>query len=173
VFSSLWGGHFVTFAKQAKPLGYFDAIKYNFMGVGEAGSPESTKSMGKDYPVGIWGNSYDAFYWDAGPAAHKEYTARLAKFLSDQQPSSWPIQGYIGMQFLVEAINKAKSTDSDKVSAALRGLTVNTPVGPMTIRAKDHNATRGQIYGRTVMDEKYPFAIMKPAQYVAPDRFMD
>ncbi|HXG16091.1 MAG TPA: ABC transporter substrate-binding protein, partial [Calidithermus sp.] len=43
VFSSLWGGHFVTFAKQAKPLGYFDAIKYNFMGVGEAGSPESTR----------------------------------------------------------------------------------------------------------------------------------
>ena len=27
VFSSLWGGHFVTFIKQAKPLGYFDAIK--------------------------------------------------------------------------------------------------------------------------------------------------
>ena len=24
VFSSLWGGHFVTFIKQAKPLGYFD-----------------------------------------------------------------------------------------------------------------------------------------------------
>ena len=20
--------------------------------------------MGDDYPVGIWGNSYDAFYWD-------------------------------------------------------------------------------------------------------------
>src|SRR5258706_1825998 len=35
VFSSLWGGHFLTFAKQAKPLGYFDAVKYNFMGVGE------------------------------------------------------------------------------------------------------------------------------------------
>ena len=36
VFSSLWGGHFVTFAKQAKPLGYFDSIQYNFIGVGEA-----------------------------------------------------------------------------------------------------------------------------------------
>jgi branched-chain amino acid transport system substrate-binding protein len=78
VFSSLWGGHFVTFAKQAKPLGYFDALKYNFIGVGEAGSPESTKSMGKEYPVGIWGNSYDAFYWDGAPAAHKEYTQRLS-----------------------------------------------------------------------------------------------
>src|SRR5687767_11680442 len=86
VFSSLWGGHFVTFAKQAKPLGYFDAVKNNVMAVGEAGSPESAKSMGKDYPVGIWGNSYDAFYWTAAPAAHKDYTARLAKYLKDQQP---------------------------------------------------------------------------------------
>src|SRR5882724_6441172 len=72
VFSSLWGGHFVTFAKQAKPLGYFDAVKYNVIAVGEAGSPESTKSMGKDYPVGIWGNSYDAFYWGE-TAAHRDY----------------------------------------------------------------------------------------------------
>jgi branched-chain amino acid transport system substrate-binding protein len=173
VFSSLWGGHFVTFAKQAKPLKYFDAIKYNFIGVGEAGSPESTKSAGSDYPVGIWGNSYDAFYWDGAPAAHKDYTARLAKFLKDERPSSWPIQGYIGMQFLAEAIAKAKSTDSDKVSAALKGLTVSTPTGPMTIRAKDHNANRGQLYGKTVMDPKFPFAIMKPLTYVDPSKFMD
>jgi branched-chain amino acid transport system substrate-binding protein len=173
VFSSLWGGHFVTFAKQAKPLKYFDAIKYNFIGVGEAGSPESTKSAGSDYPVGIWGNSYDAFYWDGAPAAHKDYTARLAKFLKDERPSSWPIQGYIGMQFLAEAIAKAKSTDSDKVSAALKGLTVSTPTGPMTIRAKDHNANRGQLYGKTVMDPKFPFAIMKPVTYVDPLPFMD
>jgi branched-chain amino acid transport system substrate-binding protein len=173
VFSSLWGGHFVTFAKQAKPLAYFDAIKFNFIGVGEAGSPESTRSAGNDYPVGIWGNSYDAFYWDTAPAAHKEYTARLAKFLKDERPSSWPIQGYIGMQFLAEAITKAKSTDSDKVSAALKGLTVNTPTGPMTIREKDHNANRGQLYGKTVMDPKYPFAILKPVEYVDPTKFMD
>jgi len=173
VFSSLWGGHFVTFAKQAKPLGYFDGVKYNFIGVGEAASPESAKTMGKDYPVGIWGNTYDAFYWDGASAAHKDYTARLVKFLKDEQPSSWPIQGYISMQFLVEAIAKAKSIDADKVSAALRGLTVITPSGPMTIRASDHNATRGQLYGKTVMDPKFPFAILKPAQYVAPDGFMD
>src|SRR5512145_3502022 len=103
VFSSLWGGHFVNFSKQAKPLGYFDAVKYNFIGVGEAGSPESTKTMGADYPVGIWGNSYDAFYWEDAPAAHKDWVQRLAKYTKDDHPSSWPIQGYIGMQFLAEA----------------------------------------------------------------------
>src|SRR5262245_27690808 len=103
VFSSLWGGHFVNFAKQARPLGYFETIKYNFIGVGEAGSPETTKSMGQDYPVGIWGNSYDAFYWDTASPAHRDYTARLAKYTKEEYPSSWAIQAYIGLQFLTEA----------------------------------------------------------------------
>jgi branched-chain amino acid transport system substrate-binding protein len=173
VFSSLWGGHFVTFAKQAKPLGYFDAIKYNFFGAGEAASPETTKSMGADYPVGIWGNSYDAFYWTEGPPAHRDYVARVSKYLKDEYPSSWAIQGYIGMQALAEAIKKAGSTDADKVSKALMGLTIDMPHGKMTIRAKDHQANRAQIYGKTVKDPKYPFAIMKPAVYVDPAKFMD
>ena len=172
VFSSIWGGHFVTFSKQAKALGYFDAIKYNFVGGGEAGSPETTKSMGADYPVGIWGNSYDAFYWGESPA-HREYTQRLSKYLKDDYPSSWAIQGYIGMQFLAEAIKKAGSTDSDKVSQALIGLSVDTPVGKLTIRNKDHQANRGQLYGKTVMDPKYPFPIMKPVTYVDPSKFRD
>ena len=172
VFSSLWGGHFVNFSKQAKPLGYFDAVKYNFIGVGEAGSPESTKAMGKDYPVGIWGNSYDAFYWGQTPA-HRDYVARLSKYLKDEYPSSWAIQGYTGMQFLAEAIKKAGSTDSDKVSKALLGLTIDTPIGKQTIREKDHQANRGQLYGKTAMDPKYPFPIMKPVEYVDPTKFMD
>jgi branched-chain amino acid transport system substrate-binding protein len=173
VFSSLWGGHFLTFAKQAKPLGYFDAVKYNFIGVGEAGSPESAKTMGADYPVGIWGNSYDAFYWEDAPAAHKDWIARLSKYTKDEYPSSWPIQGYLGMQFLVEAIKKAGSTESDKVSKALVGLTIDTAVGKQTIREKDHQANRGQLYGKMVKDPKYPFAIMKPVTYVDPTKFMD
>ena len=173
VFSSIWGGHFLTFSKQAKPLGYFDAIKYNLIGAGEIASPEATKAMGAEYPVGVWGNSYDAFYWQDAPPAHRDYTARLSKFLKDDAPSSWSIQTYMAMQFLVEAIKKAGSTDSDKVAKALLGLTVDTPHGKLTIRAKDHQANRGQLYGQTVRDPKYPFAIMKPMTYVDPTKFMD
>src|SRR5438094_1322598 len=172
IFSSIWGGFFVTYSKQAKALGMFDTIKYNFIGVGEAATPETTKSMGADYPVGIWGNSYDAFYWGETPG-HRDYTARLSKYLKDEYPSSWAIQGYIGMQFLTEAIKKAASADSDKVAKALLGLTVETPIGPLTIREKDHQANRGQLYGKTVKDPKYPFAIMKPVTYVDPSKFMD
>jgi len=173
VFSSLWGGHFVTFAKQAKPLGYFDAIKYNLIGAGEIACPESTRVMGAEYPFGIWGNTYDAFYWEDASPAHREYIKRLSRYLKDEYPSSWAIQGYIGMQFLTEAIKKAGSTESDKVSKALIGLSVDTPHGKMTIRAKDQRSSRGQLYGQTVKDPKYPFAIMKPLTYVDPAKFLD
>ena len=172
IVSSIWGGFFVTYAKQGKALGMFDAVKYNFIGLGEAATPETTKSMGADYPVGIWGNSYDAFYWGE-TAAHREYTERISKYLKDEYPSSWAIQGYTGMQFLIEGIKKAGSTDSDKVSKALLGLTIDTPISKQTIREKDHQANRGQLYGKTVKDPKYPFAIMKPIEYVDPTKFMD
>src|SRR5215510_8485326 len=118
VFTSLWGGHFVTFVKQAKPLKYFEAVKFNVLAAGEAGAIETAKAMGDDYPVGIWANAYDAFNWD-GPQTHKEYIKRLRAYLKDEHPSSWPITGYIGMQMLTAAIAKAGSTDSDKVAKAM------------------------------------------------------
>ncbi|HEU4438752.1 MAG TPA: ABC transporter substrate-binding protein, partial [Methylomirabilota bacterium] len=45
IVSSIWGGFFVTYSKQAKALGVFEAVKYNFLGLGEAATAETTKSM--------------------------------------------------------------------------------------------------------------------------------
>ena len=173
VFSSLWGGHFVTFAKQAKPLRYFDSFGSNFLGAGEAGAIETAKAAGDDYPIGIWANSYDAFNWTEGPPAHKEYIARLKAYTKEEAPSSWPITGYIGMQILTAAIAKAGSTDSDKVSAAMLDITVDTPIGTQTIRAKDHQANRAQFWGKMTKDPKYGFAVMTPPVYIDPLPFMD
>lgn len=172
VMSVICCGNFDTFAKQAKPLGYFESINLNMLAVGEAGSVETARSLGNDYPLGIWGNTYDAFFWDAGPA-HKSYLDRLKKYLNDPQPSSWSIQGYIAMHFLTEAIKKANSIESDKVSKALLGLTLDTPHGSMTMREKDHQCNRGQLYGKMVKDEKYSIPILNPVIYMDPLKFMD
>jgi branched-chain amino acid transport system substrate-binding protein len=123
--------------------------------------------------VGIWANSYDVFNWEAGPQAHRDYIARIKAYTKEETPSSWPLVGYMAMQALVEAIRKANSTDADKVSAALRGLSWDSPLGKQTIRAKDHNANRGQFWGKMQKDPKYPFAIMTQIQYVDPLPFMD
>ena len=173
VFSSLWGGHFVTFIKQAKPLGYFDRINNNFIAGGEAGSIESAKAIGDDYPLGIWGNSYDVFHWEDGPAQHKDFVERLKKYTNQEQPSSWPVVGYIAMQVLVEGIRKANSAKPDDVAKALLGITVDTPIGKQTINPKTHSANRGQFWGKMVKDPRYSFAIMEKPIYVDPTPFLD
>ena len=52
-------------------------------------------------------------------------------------------------------------------------MSVDTPAGKLTIREKDHQANRGQLYGKTVKDSRFPFPIMKPVEYVDPTKFMD
>ena len=88
-------------------------------------------------------------------------------------PSSWPLVGYMAMQSLVAAIQKANSTDSEKVAAALLGISWDSPLGKQTIRAKDHNANRGQFWGKMQKEAKYPFVTMSQIQYVDPLPFMD
>ena len=72
VFSAMWGGHFVTWAKQAKPLGFFDLVKNHVVNGGEAGSVEATRALGPDYPFGIYGNSYDLAAYAGQPEFAQE-----------------------------------------------------------------------------------------------------
>src|SRR6185295_14299806 len=148
VFSALWGGHLVSWAKQAKPLGFFDLVQNRVVNGGEAGSVEATRALGPDYPFGIYANSYDLAAYEGQSDAHKKYIERIKAFTKEDPPSTWPVTTYVAMQFLVEAIKKANSVDSDKVAKALLDLTVEAPFGKQTIRASDHQADRGQFYGK-------------------------
>ena len=149
-------GNFLTFAKQAKPLGYFEALKHNFLGLGEAGSVESARSLGNDYPVGIWGNTYDAFNWETAPPRTRNRSPASRNTLGEEYPSSWPIQGYIAMQFLAEAIKKANGIDPTRSPRRSRTSRSRRRSASRRIRAKDHQANRGQLWGKTVMDAEVP-----------------
>ncbi|MBX9588041.1 MAG: ABC transporter substrate-binding protein [Hyphomonadaceae bacterium] len=174
VFSGMWGGYFVTWVKQARPLGYFETLENRIINPAEVGSIEVTRTMGADYPFGIWSNTYDIAHYDGQSEAHKKYIERVSAFTKQDPPSTWPITTYVAMQFLTEAIKKANSTDSDKVSKALLGLTIEAPFGRQTLREKDHQADRGQFYGRMVKDARGgPNAVMSEVRYVDPKPFMD
>jgi len=172
VFSAMWGGHFVTWAKQAKPLGFFDAVQNRVVNGGEGGSVEATRALGADYPFGIWSNSYDLAQYDGMPASHKAYIEKIKAYTKEDPPSTWPITTYVAMQFLVEAIKKANSVDSDKVAKALLDLTIDAPFAKQTLRASDHQADRGQFYGKMVKGPSGN-AIMTEVKYVDPKPFMD
>src|SRR5581483_4796228 len=52
IFCDVFGGDFVTFAKQAAPLGYFKAINNRLADAGEVGSTDEAEALGADYPYG-------------------------------------------------------------------------------------------------------------------------
>lgn len=171
-FSVICCGNFDAFAKQARALGYFRQLGPRVVAVAEAGSVEMFKALGDEYPLGIWGNTYDAYNFES-TAAHKAYLDRVRKFTKETIPSSWVIQGYISMQFLVEAIRKAGSLDQPKVSAALKGLTIQSPQGAITMRAKDQQADRAMLWGQAAKTATAPFPVLTNIRSIAVDRLMD
>jgi len=170
VFSCLWGGHFITFAKQAKDYGFFEKVK--FVAGGESGCLEAVKGAGADMPLGIVSNAYDTFYYPETDW-HKDWIERLKKYTGEEYPSSWCGTGYDAMKFLVEAIAKAGTTETDKVIAALEDLTVDSSVGKLLMRKKDHQAVRGQYWGTLTKVDEYPFPILRPVEYVKADDLME
>lgn len=171
VFANLWGSHFPGFAKQAATFGFFERVRY--ISAGEIGSPEISAELGPDYPDGVWGNSYELFYYPDTPE-HNEYLQALRERTGTDHTPSFPITGYVAVQFLAEAIRQAGSTDSDAVAEALRGLTINTPVGQMTMR-EDQQANRGEFWGEMNPSNVagYSHHVMNPVEYIPGDDLMD
>jgi len=48
---------------------------------------------------------------------------------------------------------KAHSTDSEKLVDAAEGINVETPFGPITFRAIDHQSTLGAFVGKTALKD--------------------
>lgn len=168
VLNFVYGDMFIAFVKQAKPYGYFEKVRV--ISGAEVVSTEMAAPLAKDMPEGILGNAYDVFYWPDTPE-HKSFVKAYLDKTGEAFVPGWAIQGYIGTYFLAEAIKKAGTTDTEKVITAMEGLTVKTPVGPVTMRAYDHQANRGQVYGVTVHAADYPFATLKDVRYLPAEGF--
>jgi branched-chain amino acid transport system substrate-binding protein len=165
VISGLWGPHFVSWVKQAAPLGFFNKIKW--ISGGEIGSHEIAGELKGEYPDNVISNTYELWYHGNDPS-HEAFQARLAKKLNTKETPQWAVLGYIGVMYAAQAMEKAKSTEADKVAAALEGMTIKTPVGTLTIDAKTHQANIGQFWGPMVKKPGRAYRMMDPAEYIQP-----
>ena len=155
VFCSLWGGDLVAFIKQAKAYGIFDKMKWI---IATGGDITVAKALGSDMPKGMIVDQRYYFHWpetERNKAFVKAYMADYKDY-----PSAWAAEGYDGVTFLAEAVKKAGSLDTEKVVAALEGLTIDAPRGKATLRKEDHQLSSDFMVGETVFVKEYPFAIV-------------
>ena len=170
VYCSLFAGDFVTFTKEATPLGYFKAIKNRLIDGGEVGTVDEAQALGDNYPYGIIADAYDPVIWGGAgePAAHKAFETNVQTFMKSKYGSGWAIVGYEAIEALAEGVKKAGNTKSDDVAKALLGLTFDTPVGKRTFSATSHETLSPEYWGTMVKDAAYPFAIMKNPESLPP-----
>ncbi|MGH7065251.1 MAG: ABC transporter substrate-binding protein [Stellaceae bacterium] len=163
VYASLFAGDFITFTKEAKPLGYFKMIQNRMIDAAEVGTTDEAQALGNDYPYGIVSDSYDPVIWGGAnePAAHKKFVEDLKAFTKEKYASGWSIVGYQSIFALADGIKKAGDTKSADVAKALLGMTWDTPVGKRTFSAKSHETFAPEYWGVMVKDAAYPFAVMK------------
>ncbi len=171
VFSGVWAGVFPNFAKQAEAFGFFD--RFEFVSAGALGSTRFLEAMGDDMPRGIWGNSVEVWYYPRSDA-HNEYLAAIEAQIGEQ-PDGFHATGWVAMQFIAEAVKAAGSTQSAAVSDALKGLTIESISGPLTMRASDQQANRGTFWGQIADSDMdgYDAPVMSPIEYIPADDIMD
>jgi branched-chain amino acid transport system substrate-binding protein len=161
VMCDLFAGDFVTFTKEAKPLGYFKAIDNRLIDGAEVGTTDEAQALGNDYPFGITSDAYDPVIFTSNePPEHKAYIDHLKAFAKTQFASGWSIVGYESIVALADGIEKAGNTKSDDVSKALTGLTFDTPVGKRTFSVKSHETFSPEYWGVMTREAAYPFAVI-------------
>ena len=110
-----------------------------------SGEPEYLDPLGDETPRGWIVTGYP---WDqiSTPEHAKFFNAYFKKF--NDHPRLGSVVGYAAFQAIFAGIARAKSTDTEKLIVALRGLQFGTPFGPATFRALDQQSTMGAYVGK-------------------------
>ena len=142
IFSSLFGADLQKFVREGNIRGLFKGREVvNLLG----GEPEYLDTLKDETPTGWWVTGYP---WDQiKTPAHKKFLEAYEKRWKDY-PRVGSVVGYSTMYTVANALKKAGSTDTERVIAALEGLEMDTPFGPIVYRAVDHQSTMGAYVGQ-------------------------
>lgn len=142
IFNVTFGGDLARFVREGTTVGFFEGKSVVSLLSGE---PEYLDPLGAEAPDGWIVTGYP-WYAIETPAHRRFVEAYRARF--GETPRLGSLVGYNTFKAIIAAIAKAGSTDTEKLVAAMRGLTFDSPIGPITFRASDHQATMGAFVGR-------------------------
>jgi ABC-type branched-subunit amino acid transport system substrate-binding protein len=134
MYTSVAGNDTVRLFNQMSQYGLLN----NMIVVGASGSvtSQNLKAIGKAAEGFVTGVGYSV---EIEGAENKKFVQAFQNH-AKAAPDLYGADSYGVMYFYKAAVEKAKSTDTDKVRTAMRGLEWMTPQGKKTMRAGDHQA---------------------------------
>jgi branched-chain amino acid transport system substrate-binding protein len=167
IFNVTFGADLARLVREGNLRGLFPRLPVVSLLSGE---PEYLDVLREETPANWIVTGYP---WDqlAHPEHARFFTAYYRK--NNDYPRLGSVVGYAMMQAIAAGVTRAKSTDTEKLIAAFRGLSFATPFGAATFRALDHQSTMGAYVGKlalrggkgTMVDWRYADG----ARYLPPD----
>lgn len=156
IYTSVAGNDTVRFFNQMAEFG----VSRNVQVVGASGTVtgQNLAAIGKNADGFVTGVGYSPLI---DTPENKRFVAAF-EAANKAQPDLYGADSYSVLFLYKAAVEKAKSTETEKVREAMRGMSWATPQGNKTIRAGDHQAMQ-DMYAVKVNDGKFEIVGRVPA----------
>ncbi len=147
IFNVLFATDLAKFVREGNTRGLFEGRKVVSLLTGE---PDYLDPLKAEAPTGwiVTGYPWYAIHTPEHDAFLKAYQTRFKDY-----PRAGSVVGYNAILSIAAGLKKAGSSDTEKLIAAFTGLTLDTPFGPITYRAQDHQSTMGAYVGTTAVKD--------------------
>ena len=146
IFNVLFGADLSKFVREGNTRGLFQGREVVSMLTGE---PEYLDPLKDETPNGWIVTGYP--WYGIQTPEHKAFFIAYHRKYNDY-PRLGSVVGYSAIYSIAAGIKKAKSTDTEKLVAAFRGLELMTPFGKTVFRPQDQQSTMGAYVGKTKND---------------------
>jgi len=149
IYNVTFGPDLAKFVREGTTRGLFEGRSvYGLL----SGEPEYLEPLADEAPEGWTVTGYPWYDFTEEDGDNKVFVdAYQARF--NETPKLGSLVGYMTAETVAAAIHKAGSTDGDAIRMAFEGLNVTTPVGEITFREIDNQATMGAFVGTTALKD--------------------
>ncbi len=161
------GAGCIPFLKAAKNTGFNEKIPIYMHTATEL---STLRPLGLDAPEGVIGTANYYFYYPETPE-NKAFVDEFRKAY-DRYPSFGSLIGWCTANFIAEAYKKAGKVDAEQFAAALTGLTINSPIGNLTVGQFDNQLMLPMFMGVTKKVPGYDFLIASDIVTIPPNELI-
>lgn len=142
----------VPFLKAAKATGFNDKVPFYMHTATEL---STLKPLGLNAPEKVIGSSNYHFHYP-DTEANRAFVKAFEKAYG-RRPKVGALYGYCTARLIIKGFNQAAAVDTEKFIDNIEGMTIDSPVGPLTMRAFDHQMMFPMFMGSTARIDGYDF----------------